>query len=54
MVGKWEEDTGIEEDKWEGIWENVHSNFLNQKNSKFCEGDTAQELYVCLFCENSI
>ena len=30
-IGKWEEDTGIEEEQWPKIWENVHNKMLNPK-----------------------
>ena len=30
-IGKWENDTGIQENEWNGVWANVHSKLLNQK-----------------------
>ena len=64
-VGKWTEDTGVEEDKWPGIWENVHSSSLNQKiqssiwetlHRNFMCAYFAKIIYnksaVCLLCKN--
>ena len=30
-IGKWEDDTGVSEDDWVSIWNNVHCNLLNPR-----------------------
>ena len=36
-VGKWESDTGVQENEWSGIWKNIHSNILNLKIQSLLE-----------------
>ena len=50
-IGKWENDTGIQENEWNGVWANVHSKLLNQKvQSSLWE--TIHRNFMCAYSAN--